>query len=218
MGPITGIRGAEPAGWSVSVPSMKVYEDWDPRDYRKQVAFEDTAMNSEGEAYPYTDFEDVQRPHIAKYHRYFGKARADGGQSDNNYTAMRYAEVLLIAAEALNEISGPTEEAKGYINQIRERARHWPDKVADFPEDVPEDLSSKEEFRDLVLEERRLELSFEFKRWYDIKRRKLGEEVFKGSNSLESHENFDPSKHYLLPLPQKEIDVNPNLLPQNPGY
>jgi starch-binding outer membrane protein, SusD/RagB family len=216
MGPITGIRGA--TGWSVSVPSMLVYEDWDERDYRKQVAFDDTVILDDGTVYPYTEYQRVQRPHIAKFHRFYGESRGDGGMSDNNYTAMRYAEVLLIAAEALNEVNaGPNTEAEGYVNQIRERARNQAGTINDFPENVPSGLSQGE-FRDLVLEERRLELSFEFKRWYDIKRRDMGDDVFKGTDSFEPHEDFDASKHYLLPLPQKDIDLNPNLLPQNPGY
>ena len=76
----------------------------------------------------------------------------------------------------------------------------------------------QESFIDLVLDERRLELSFEYKRWYDIKRRQLGQQVFVGAESLEPHPNFDPNRDYLMPLPRIELDVNPNLGPQNPGY
>ena len=68
------------------------------------------------------------------------------------------------------------------------------------------------------MEERRLELSFEFKRWYDIKRRKLGDEVFKGPNSLEPRANFSATRDYLMPIPLTELQINPNLAPQNPGY
>ena len=57
----------------------------------------------------------------------------------------------------------------------------------------------------------------EYKRWFDIQRRKLGEIVFQGADSMEPH-SFDPARNYLLPLPQDELDRNPNLLPQNPGY
>ena len=111
--------------------------------------------------------------------RFCGNSRGDCGQSDNNYPAMRYAEVLLIAAEALNETSGPTAEAQGYVNEIRTRARNWAGTMTDFPEDVPGGLST-DEFRVLVLEERRIELAFEFKRWYDIKRRDIGNQAFTG--------------------------------------
>ena len=158
---------------------------------------------------------NTKQPHIAKYTRF-----PWGGEfrnSDTNYPAMRYAEVLLIAAEALAETSGATEEAVGYVNQIRERARNWPGENSTFPEDVSEGIGTPE-FIELILEERRLELAFEFKRWYDIKRRRLGEEVFKGPDSLEPHPNFDPNRDYLMPLPQVELNVNPNLRPQNPGY
>jgi hypothetical protein len=90
--------------------------------------------------------------------------------------------------------------------------------MTDFPANVDAGVSAKEAFRDLVLEERRLELAFELKRWYDIKRRQLGDEVFKGPNSLEPHSNFDASRDYLFPIPGDEIDRNENLKPQNPGY
>lgn len=216
MGPITGIRGADQNGWSVSVPSMNVYNNWDARDYRKKVSLEDTTLVG-GEPTPYTEYQQVQRPHIAKFARFPGNSNTETRYSDHNYVCFRYAEVLLIAAEALNEISGPTPEALGYVNRIRERARNWAGIITDFPADVTSGIS-EDDFRDLVLEERRLELAFEFKRWYDIKRRQLGEEVFTTPTSLEPHENFDPNTHYLLPLPQDELNRNPNLTPQNPGY
>jgi hypothetical protein len=215
---LTGVRNADPVGWSICVPSEKVYQTWDNRDYRKVVSF-DTVANLPivGGSYliqPYSAFTTVPRPHIAKYIRNGGGALGD---SENNYADMRYAEVLLTAAEALNEISGPTSEAQGYVNEVRARARNWAGTLTDFPADVNAGIS-KDEFRDLVLEERRLELAFEFKRWFDIKRRQLGDKVFKGPNSLEPHENFDASKDYLFPLPQRELDNYPSFGPQNPGY
>lgn len=217
MPPMTGIRGADQLGWSVAVPSMAVYNTWDDRDYRKEVSFADSALIG-GELQPYTVFQNTKRPHIAKYRRYPGQSNAEGRYSDNNYATMRYAEVLLIAAEALTEINGgPNAEAEGYVNEVRARARNWAGKPTDFPADVPSGLS-KADFINLVLDERRLELAFEYKRWYDIKRRELGVEVFTGPNSLEPHPNFDPGRDYLMPLPRTELAINPGLLPQNPGY
>jgi starch-binding outer membrane protein, SusD/RagB family len=217
MAPLTGIRGSDDLGWSVNVPSMAVYNSWDDRDYRKSVAFDATTLVN-GVEIPYTEYANTQRPHIAKFMRFHGNSPSgDGANGDLNYTAMRYAEVLLIAAEAINENSGPTAEAIGFINQIRQRARNAAGQQNNFPEDVATGIS-KEDFRNLVIEERRLELSFEWKRWFDIKRLAIGDEVFKGPDSLEPHTNFDSGKHYLLPVPQREIDTNPNLLPQNPGY
>jgi len=209
----TGPSGSdEVAGWDVCVPSLDVYTTWDERDYRRKVALADSVYFG-GEYLPYTKF-SIARPHIAKYWRNSGSTSVS--DTDNNYAVYRYAEVLLIAAEALNEISGPTSEALGYVNKVRERARNWAGTATDFPANVPSGIS-KDDFRDLVLEERRFELSFEFKRWWDIKRRQMGDEVFKGAESLEPHDNFNVN-NYLLPLPQDELDRNPNLLPQNPGY
>lgn len=217
MPPMTGIRGADELGWSVCVPSMAVYNTWDDRDYRKEVSFADSAL-IQGVLQPYTVYQNTKRPHIAKYRRFPGNAGSEGRYSDHNYAAFRYAEVLLIAAEALGEINGgPNDEAIGYVNEVRARARNHAGTLSDFPENVQTGLS-KEDFIHLVLEERRLELAFEYKRWYDIKRRKLGEEAFKGPNSLEPHPNFDASRDYLMPLPRTELALNPNLLPQNPGY
>ncbi|MGV3587682.1 MAG: RagB/SusD family nutrient uptake outer membrane protein [Adhaeribacter sp.] len=216
--PMTGIRGADApkSGWSVAVPSMAVYNTWDSRDYRKEVSMDDSALIG-GVLQPYTVFANTKRPHIAKYARYPGRSNSEGRYSDHNYAAMRYAEVLLIAAEAAAEVNGPTAEAVGYVNEVRARARNWAGKQTAFPENVAPGLS-KPDFINLVLEERRLELAFEYKRWYDIKRRNLGEQVFKGPNSLEPHANFDPNRDYLMPIPRNEIQVNPKLNPQNPGY
>ena len=217
MPAMTGIRGADELGWSVCVPSMAVYNTWDDRDYRKVVSFADEAPVG-GVMTPYTGFQNTQRPHIAKYRRYPGQSNAEGRYSDNNYAAMRYAEVLLIAAEALTEVNnGPNAESEGYVNEVRARARNWAGVATTFPADVATGLS-KDDFIDLVLDERRLELAFEYHRWYDIKRRNLGDEVFKGPNSLEPHANFDASRDYLMPLPRTELAINPNLRPQNPGY
>ena len=216
IGPLTGVGGgSDMAGWDVAVPSLAVYNSFDDRDYRKQVAFV-TETTFSGVLKPYTEW-TYQRPYMAKYTRYPGKANNDARWSDRNYAIYRYADVLLMAAEAGNEVSGPSSELEGYINQIRARARNAAGVMNNYPENVSSGMS-KDEFRDMVLEERRIELCFEFKRWWDISRRKMGDEVFKGANSLEPHTNFDANKHYLLALPQDELDRNPNLLPQNPGY
>lgn len=70
----------------------------------------------------------------------------------------------------------------------------------------------------MVLEERKWELAFEFKRWYDIARRRMGAEVFSASGLEGFKENFDPNRDYLFPILADELARNPNLLPQNPGY
>ncbi|GGD27595.1 RagB/SusD family nutrient uptake outer membrane protein [Hyunsoonleella pacifica] len=218
---LTGIRSDEQygigGGWSVAVPSLEVYNTWDDQDYRKSVSFDATGI-FDGNVEPFTNYRDfnsraVNRPHIAKYTRNTGiTANNNGRGSQHNYSMMRYAEVLLIAAEALNEVSPNSSEAEGYVNRVRDRARNG----GTFPADVSG--LSQDDFRDMVLEERRLELAFEFKRWYDIARRRLGSEVFSASGLEGEKPNFDPNQDYLFPLPADELARNPNLEPQNPGY
>lgn len=220
MGPVTGIRSvttevAPSGGWSVSVPSLKVYTTWDDRDYRKKVSFIDSAV-VDGVFSGYEKFapnHGSPRPHMAKFFEFCGQNRGDCGISDNNYVAFRYAEVLLIAAEAGAEAGISEGEVLGYLNEVRARARFG----GTFPEDVSAGMA-KADLIDLIMDDRRLELAFEFKRWYDIKRRDLGVAAFTGPNSLEPHPNFDASRDYLMPLPQDELDRNPNLAPQNSGY
>ena len=223
MAPITGIRSiylpTVNAGWSVAVPAFPVFENWDSRDYRKEVSFVDSAYADSDltEWVGYDRFapnHGSPRPHIAKYWANPGMHRGDGGQSDNNYSAMRYAEVILIAAEAADNL-GQDAEAAGYLNQVRERARNWAGTVTDFPADY---AASEGDLTEAIREERRLELAFEYKRWYDIKRWGIGDEVYKGASSLEPHDNFDASRDYYFPLPQDELDRNENLKPQNSGY
>ena len=201
------------AGFGSLVPTLKVYQSFNPGDYRRVVSF-DTLLNNKY----YTSWA-TKRPHIAKFNRYPGAAPASAAfrYSDNNYQDMRYAEVLLIAAEALCEInSGTNAEAEGYVNQIRTRARNANGTARTYPANVTGGLS-KTAFIDLILEERRIEFGFEWKRWFDIKRRDLGDMVFKGANSTEPHPKFDKTRDYLFPIPQTTIDVNPNIT-QNPNY
>jgi len=218
VAPMVGIRNVPESGFGVCVPSLKTFTDWDARDYRRKVSFSDSTLNAAGVLIPYTAFPNEKRPHIAKFRRFPGNANVDGRYSDYNYADMRYAEVLLIAAEALTETNGPAQEAVDYVNQVRTRARNWPGRVSTFPENLALAGLTKQQMIDLVMEERKLELAFEWKRWFDIKRRNLGDLVFKGPNSLEPRANFDAKRDYLMPLPQTELEINPNLKPQNPGY
>lgn len=226
---LTGCRNDEQhglgGGWSVAVPSLEVFNSWDDNDYRKQVSLDVTGVFN-GETVDYTVFKEsgssgrgVNRPHIAKYTRYTGTTAVGNGRaSSHNYSMIRYAEVLLIAAEALNEMNGGSEEAHSYVNRVRARARNGaPGSVAST---VPANVSglSQDAFRTMVLDERKWELAFEAKRWYDIARRKMGAEVFSASGLESFKENFDENQDYLFPLPADELARNPNFLPNNPGY
>ena len=230
IAPMCGIRGDDRnsgGGWSVAVPTLAVYDTWPAGDYRRAVSFEEEASIG-GNIEPYTNFTvsgnsaAANQPYIAKYSRFPGPfARGNARATSHNYSMMRYAEVLLIAAEAAVEI-GNNDAAINYVNQVRARARMGGDTetgagipVTIPPSTVPADITGTVTVND-VLEERRFELAFECKRWYDIARRKIGAEVF-GPNGLEGAKpNFDDND-YLLPIPGDERERNPNLT-QNPGY
>lgn len=123
--------------------------------------------------------------------------------SPMNFPVLRYADVLLMKAEALNN-QGKTSEAEIPLNKVRQRAG------------LPAVSGlSKSEFKEVVLHERRMELAFEGQRWFDLIRVDNGQY---GLNFLHSIGKLNATeKHLLLPIPLKEIESNPNL-EQNPGY
>ena len=140
-------------------------------------------------------------------------------QSGFNWMLYRYADVLLMYAEALGCAGGgPTAEAYEAVNQVRRRAYGLP---TDAPSDVdlPQGLS-QEAFQEAVLEERRVELAFEGHRWYDLVRtEQLTEEINAKLTAL----GLPPVAqecHRRYPIPQSEIEVNPaiSLEDQNECY
>lgn len=231
--PMTGIRGDDRGaggGWSVCVPALKVYTSWDANDYRRAVSLDDGASIN-GTLVPYTQFDisghqfAKNQPYIAKYMRYPGAfARGNARATSHNYSMIRYAEVLLIAAEAAVEL-GDNASAQTYLNEVRARARKGgvTEKggvIATVAASVvPANHTGTVTVAD-VLEERRLEFAFEGIRWYDIARRKMGDAPYNvfGASGLEGAKSNFSSNDYLLPLPADELERNPNLLPQNPGY
>ena len=219
--PMTGIRGDDDdQGWSVAVPTMAVYESFDENDYRTRVSFQ-TEATIGGTTVSYDEFQisghehAANQPYIAKYTRYPGAyARGNKRATSHNYSMMRYAEVLLIAAEAGVEVGEPM--AINYLNEVRGRARNGgqstnggyvSETVASSA--VPANLTSITVAD--VLEERRIELAFEGKRWYDIKRRQLGDQVFSASGYEGAKPDWNSAVDYDTPIPQDEMASNPNL-------
>lgn len=119
---------------------------------------------------------------------------------------LRYSDVLLMKAEALNEL-GNTAEAEAPLYEVRKRAG------LNNRADV-EGLN-QEQMRAKIRKERRIELAFEGHRWFDMIRWDNGQYALDFLHSI-GKVNAQ-KKHLLLPIPQKEIDANPNLK-QNPGY
>lgn len=119
---------------------------------------------------------------------------------------LRYAEVLLLLAEAENEVNGPSAVAYDAINQVRTRV-NMPNVATGL---------SQIEFRDEVIHERRVELAFEGTRWFDLVTLGIADERINGINEGLGR-TFNPNQQELLPIPQIEIDRIPSLS-QNPGY
>ncbi|WP_288205638.1 RagB/SusD family nutrient uptake outer membrane protein [uncultured Parabacteroides sp.] len=139
-------------------------------------------------------------------------AHAVGG---TNFRIMRYADVLLMAAEAYNRKSSPDDaRALSYINQVRARA-----------EMLPLTETGDQLFEAIKLE-RRLELAFEFVRFQDLIRwgdaekylKDKGKRIPRGDGTyIEQSDAGFKERHWLLPFPEAEISVNPNIV-QNPGW
>jgi hypothetical protein len=136
------------------------------------------------------------------------ESKADG---ELNYQFMRYSEVLLIMAEALNE-QGKSGEAVNYVNMVRTRARESYKYDPDLPgyPNIPDGLlpditdNGKEGVRNAIRHERRVELGFEFHRYFDIIR--YGPEY--ANKAFEDKPNFNYETHKFMPIPQIELDTN----------
>lgn len=219
--------------WSDSEPvllatSDKYYTQMDAKDQRRDGSWAKRIFNPNTG----TDFEFT----IPRFRKYidslnFANPASSGnvaGQSTNT-TVIRYAEILLIKAEAENELNGPTTAAYDAINQVRRRAYWSPyNNVQNTPSDGSAlDLSglTQEEFRERLREERRLEFILEGQRWFDLVRWHILIKYVK-ANTPNDEETIGTKttkvqnvskKNYLLPLPLNQITLNPNL-EQNWGY
>jgi len=183
------------------LPEVELFDFYGDNDYRKEVSFHTEFVDAQGNVVPYQDW-SVPQPHIGKYKDPGEGGNLAGSNTNTNWVVFRYAEVLLIYAEALNEAQGPLAEAYEAINELRFRAN-----LSDLDPGL-----DQEAFREAVRTERRLELSFEGKRWFDLVRWGTLVETL-----IESRPNVREF-HQLFPIPQSEIDVSGGALEQNPGY
>ncbi len=149
-----------------------------------------------------------------KFTEYNATTQGTISNSDVNYVEIRYADVLLMYAEALNEVSGATEDVYNAINSIRQRPS------VEMPA-LPLGLG-KEDMIEAIRLERRIELAGEGSYFYDIRRWKTIEDemngpIFDYKGDVIENRKFVPTRDYFWPIPYTEIDLNPNL-EQNPGY
>ncbi|SEJ12085.1 Starch-binding associating with outer membrane [Cyclobacterium xiamenense] len=197
--PITGTSNPQPLdGEGNNIPTPDIIAAYEEGDLRKDasIAYVEIAGS---------DREDKVYPYIKKY----AKHHDLHGNHGMNWPIYRYAEVLLFLAEALNE-QGKTEEAAGYLNQVRNRAG-----LANST------ASGQTDMREAIFKERRVELAFENKRWFDITRADRVQEIIGdfGARALANPLDYyypagatfrsiaftNITKYYALPAAEAEI-------------
>ena len=191
------------SGFSFNVPTQKIVNAFEAGDNRKAVAILDieawaaSTGATFGKGYEHTGF--FNRKYIPRKRR--TDAQGDLNLTNpNNYRAIRYADVLLMAAEALNRGNIDDAKARGYLNLVRRRA------FGDLNHDIS---SSGAALTDFIWAERRVELVGEGHRFFDLVRTGKAAQEITG---------FTANKHELFPIPIEEIQFANGNWAQNPGY
>lgn len=188
---------------AMNQPSGELYNAYEDGDLRRDASIGLGFTNEEGDW--------IDAPYIKLYVQHPIKT----GGTDCDWNIFRYAHVLLMQAEALNEVNGgPTSLAYEYVNRVRQRA-----KLSDLPEEL-----SQSEFRDAVYNETRFEVAFEAHRWFDLIRTERALSVMNSKLSEDPKIIVGPWKpieewQLLFPIPQEIIDrSDAGVITQNPGY
>ena len=208
-----GVRGTPNRGFGFNRPSLDLINSFDPNDPRMDatVIFLGEVLDGiEVLGDPGTPDETRDAAgNVIEIETYNQKIWVPGttafSNQAHNRRLIRFAEVLLIAAEALNE-TGSTGQALTYLNRVRERAREGNDLI--LP-DITE--TNRDALRDLIILERRHELAMEGHRFWDLVRTGKAPEIL-------GPLGFQSGKHELLPIPQGERDITQGLLEQNQGW
>ncbi|WP_419698723.1 RagB/SusD family nutrient uptake outer membrane protein [Mucilaginibacter sp. NFX135] len=193
---------------------FSIYKLYPANDKRKRVSFV-TRFQSPSTNLWYGKLNDNSIPGDSTpfFNKYYDpNVVANEAESGANVPIIRFSEVLLIHAEAENELNGPTTKAYASVNRVRKRAGL-------------DDLSglTQAQFRDAVYLERRLEFVFEYQRWFDLIRERdaNGNGILEASLLKVGKTNVTKGvagKFYLFPIPQQEIDNSNGKLTQNPGW
>lgn len=174
-----------------NIPEMDIYNAYEEgdlrRDFSMSLGYYDNRKNNEW----------VESRYVCK----FMDVPYQNNDASNNYPVIRYADVILMYAEALNQ-NGKTAEACKYLNMTRRRGFGY-----QTTETSPVDLQTtdKTQFALMVEQERRVELAFENHRWFDLIRTGRAVEVMRSKGFSLNETNL------ICPIPQKQIDVNPKL-------
>jgi len=209
---IQGVRGGGiwNLGWGFNIPNTRLesaYETGDPRKARTFLFAGGTSVF--GEAVP------LGLPNTRYNHKVHSNPATRNALLDNfgywmNIRILRYADVVLMYAEAANEVGGTqnTADALAALNSVRKRARGTNSAI------LPDrNTTNQEELRQFIRYERRIELAMEHDRFFDLVRWGTATQAFQ-----EAGKAFIPGKHELLPIPFTQIDISKNVLTQNPGY
>lgn len=206
-----GIRGlngtaAMPyaAGWSTNLPTQNLANAYAAGDQRKAATCLDIeAYKTANPSFNIT-YQVAPYKNTGLYsQKYLPRKGETSGQVELNYTnnhrIIRYADVLLMAAEAWNRATTPNDvKAQGYLNQVRQRA---------FGDNLHNITATGTALKTAIWDERRLELAMEGDRFFDLVR--TGQAAAKIAN-------FTAGKNELFPIPQTEVQISG--LTQNPGY
>ncbi len=188
-------------GNSYNLPTQDLYDAFDPADPRRDVSILD--IDAFVAANQGTTFQIEAGGHTGYYNNKYIKREGELGLPDNDLTSpvnhkkIRFADVLLMAAEAHNRGMGSDATANTYLRRVRERAGL-----------THTDLTGQD-LTQAIWEERRLEFAGEGLRFFDL--------VRTGQAATEV-DGFVVGKHELFPLPQAEIDLAGGNWPQNPMY
>lgn len=203
----SGVRGYDgplfTSGFSFNVPVQEAVEAFEPGDMRKDVTILDIEAWADSTGAVYT----TGYEHTGYFNRkYLPRKRSGNAQPDlnltnpNNYRAIRYSDVLLMAAEALNRGGIDDAKAREYLNMVRARA---------FGDNNHNITASGSDLTEAIWHERRVELMGEGHRFFDLVRTGRAADFING---------FITGKHEVFPIPQEEIDYSAGNWTQNPGY
>lgn len=214
---VAGVTGADygtSASYYVVVVEKYFYQSFNSADQRRDWTCSAYKVKADGTKVPLNENQMNNNIGMAKFRR---DGTYVGFSSPYDYPLIRYADVLLMYAEATAQANGsPNAEAYEAVNMVRRRAFGKPVNTADSTVDYTN--LSLSQFIDAVLQERSWELcSEDCSRWHDLIRYEQLGEVVSSVKRAAVLANFDESKHKLFPIPLIELDSNP-LMDQNPGY
>ncbi|MDR0429754.1 MAG: RagB/SusD family nutrient uptake outer membrane protein [Tannerellaceae bacterium] len=220
----TLMRSRADNGWGYNLPSTSLLQAFEPGDPRKKLTIIEEGDIIEGMPY---SMENVLPPQRTSYKHYIPKAKrmsSEWGQSNYNLRIYRYADLLLMYAEAAVE-TGDMQTALWALEQVRARARNLSDDSSVLPQVT---TTNKAEITNAIRHERRIELAMEQTRFWDICRWGIAKQVltefvqFNMNINTESDKNddkgtlFQEGKHELFAIPEKDCAVAG--WNNNPGY